>query len=52
MKKQHFFYHYCACVFIDTLPAKGLPNALLKLRELEVFIFAFFRKTAENENLR
>ena len=101
MKKTAFFYHYCASVFFNTLPAyfhkyvvkvrhvrtsdlisnkspllmmlfsllllliflvftlllmllllKGFPNALLKLREMETFLFGFFRKTAENENLR
>ena len=31
---------------------KGFPNALLKLQEMEIFLFGFFRKTAENENLR
>ena len=50
-EKATFFYYYSACVFIDTLPVKGFPNALLKLREIEVFVLAFFRKTAENENL-
>ena len=38
------------------LPAEAFPNALLKQWETEIFvlhffIFAFFSKTVENENL-
>ena len=33
------------------LPAEGFPNALLKLRKTEIFVFTFVGKTAENENL-
>ena len=37
---------------LNTLPAEGFPNALLKLPETEIFVFALFSKTAENVNFR
>ena len=43
---------YILLIYLTRYLRKVFPNALLKLRETEIFAFAFFGKTAENENLR
>ena len=49
-------FKYVFNVCLNTLPVECFPNALLKLRETEIFVFAFiifvvfYCKTMENVN--